>query len=303
MKSLNRKCLHFPVLVLALALGAMPAAAALTPTDVLDLHQRWLDSTDNFLADVYVVEVQGENESLVSQGLLLFDQSKGDVSYLVEEIPCEVMPYALAPLRVEKWAGAARAGAAGIGYSDIPLTSGPFKDGSWDLFSRGSTTVQTLKRLSAIASDVRAVEGTGILTGLEGLLITLDEGFKSSYQGIVEQVFGGELMADKAWKEPQQLELWFDAEDGRIHQISSIAPGVRRDVLFDYAAVDLSAAELADTREKLAVPTSDPPFPSFTALMDAFVGARSSPVAMQAGLPLIAGILLLLVGRTLRRLR
>ena len=296
MKSLNRIRHYFPVLAVALVLAATPAMAEPTPKDVLDLYQSWLDGTDNFLAEVYVVAVEDQGESLVSKGLLLSDQSTGSLSFQLVDICSREM----APLQVEQWAGEARAGVAAIGFSDLSSTAGPFRSGSWTVFSRDSTVDETLQRLGTIASEIKAVKGTGILEGLEGLVISLDQEFKRSTQGIVEQMLGGELMSDREWGEPQELELWFDAEDGRIHQISSIARGVRRDVLFDYAAVNLSPDELAETRESMAVRTSDPPFTSFVELMDAVMGAQSLP--MHAGLPLVAGILLLLVGRALRRL-
>jgi hypothetical protein len=340
MKSLNRRC-HLTVL--ALVLAAMPAMAAQTPTAVLDLHQKWLDGTDSFLADVLIVAVDGVDERLVAKGLLLSDQRTGDLSFSLEQF----CPYLDDPFQAERLGGRGRVGIAGIGYSDIPLRSGPFKNGSWelfsrgsgswDVFSRGSTAAQSLERLGVIADDVRAVEGTGMLAGLEGLVVSFDQGFKRSYQGVVEKILGGELTSDDAWNDPQQLEMWFDAEDGRIHQISSIgpasasgfgtlvpppqsacgdchscfsdpsdkveAPPVRYDILFDYLAVDLSPAELAETREAMAIQTSDQPYvPSLKGLIEAYVGARPAPVAMRAGLPLVAGILLFLVGGTLRRL-
>jgi hypothetical protein len=288
-------------LVLAAALAVVPvlSVAQQPPTveEVLNLHQSWLDSTDNFLAAVSIRDsISGP---IVAMGQLLVDHITG-AHFFRLAVPPPVSPLVAFASGVGR---SASFSIEKIGFANFVLPPGPFSGVSYNLFSSGSTTDETLSRLQLIASTVSAELGTGQQSGLVGLVIPLDSTFKSDFlQSLHATLVDADKISQATLENLAGLQLWFDASDGRLLQLIVLTTPRESFLTFAYMEVNLSPQEFETVRQTLQSDTAGlPRFDSLLSLVEAFIRALPVPALPRWGLVVFMVLMLLLMRHILRR--
>jgi hypothetical protein len=223
--------------LLALALGAPRAAgAAVTLEDVVGKHLRWLEATDNYLAEIRTSGLQTgrlgtvfvDNTTMPAEayfeGAIDFPSQRRRT---LEIAGTDTSARAAMDDRAAAWA--------------LPKT--PFKQ-SFSMFERGLSVDEAIRRVREIDPNAAVVENP--VGGLNGLRVTPNQDFLTRVDGMLESLLlGGSL--------PRGVDttIWFNA-DGRIERMV-LAEGTQERLIttLHYLGTNLAASRARKYRRPI----------------------------------------------------
>jgi hypothetical protein len=243
-------------LLLAAVLASGHSAAAYTVSDLVLRHQTWLDSTENFRANVtYTIGAVTHTTELVVDYRTDNQIFQGDFT---GGMPVGILNRIVRRGR-EHWTEIASAmDKPGFPTSRATLADSAFEDGSDQLFQHGSRLERTLDRMREIGTAVAVTNA-----GRDGIRIDLDRpavfemarrvftSMNDSRQPLearVAQTFDEILGLNDL---PQALTIWIDL-DGRIESVDITGSSADCSISFDYQELNMPIQRLAEVARGIA---------------------------------------------------
>jgi hypothetical protein len=247
---------------------------------IVALHQKWLNETQNYVHDDKVLskeeEIVGESQNLVDyhEGKRYSyskDFRKGTSSFVTASVWGGG-----ATIKVQE-VGSADMFASGSAHLKSSAKSRGYGDGTTGVFLHGDSAEITVQRFETIAEQFECVVGTNQWDGLVGFQFRhtsqYKDGAKKSVKninlGTSEAVESAERLVDALGR----IIMWYDKSTGELRGVELFTNGKNAADQHLFAAVviktterNLDEAMLQQVKSKLTAPSSMDSLPHFTNL-------------------------------------